>query len=401
MFTPAQRLYTALSNGVPDRVPVVPKIFVDSAARLTGTPILEVIQDPLTALHVVLDAGLLTHVDAVRQFHFPQRRIERTDNQVFEVDPLGRRIGEIDMQGGLTTRLQDPSEFHLEDTWRMAYMQYWPAEAPYVKNLDDVKRMSIPTRAFYEELGCGDRARDMIRRAGDRIAIIGDCISATLCFCVYFRGYQQSLFDLIDQPELLHALMEKGVEYATERAKFSIDLGIKVIRLNDSTGNMSVISPKHWREFIFPHMKEVCNELHRYDPEVRIYSHICGNVYPIIDDLIATGLDCIGPMDPLGRFTAKQIRERAGGRIALMGGVNTLSFLADDPQQVIDEARACIEGAGQNGGYVLGSGCMVPPGSKKENLIALVTAAKRYGVYQDGHLVQPENADARKPVPSA
>lgn len=38
MWTPAQRLYTALSNRAPDRVPVVPKIFVDSAARLTGTP---------------------------------------------------------------------------------------------------------------------------------------------------------------------------------------------------------------------------------------------------------------------------------------------------------------------------------------------------------------------------
>lgn len=401
MFTPAQRLYVALSNGVADRVPVVPKIFVDSAAQLTGTPILEVIQDPLTALHVVLDAGLLTGVDAVRQFHFPPRRLERKDNRVFEVDAQGRRIGEIDIQGGLTTRLQDPSEFHLEDTWRMAYMQYWPAEEPYVNSLDDVKRMSIPKRSFYEELGCGERARDMIRRAGDRIGIIGDAISATLCFCVYFRGYQRSLFDLVEEPELLHALMEKGVEYATERAKFNIDMGLKMIRLNDSTGNMCVISPKHWREFIFPHMKEVCDELHRYDPEVRIYSHICGNVYPIIDDLIATGLDCIGPMDPLGRFTAKQIRERAGDRIALMGGVHTLSLLADDPQQVIGEARACIEGAGQNGGYVLGSGCMVPPGSKKENLKALVTAAKRYGVYQNGHLVQSENESEKAVAPSA
>ncbi len=401
MWTPAQRLYTALSNRAPDRVPVVPKIFVDSAARLTGTPILEVIQDPATALNVVLDAGLLTQVDAVRQFHFPPRRIEKQDNRVFEVDPAGRRIGEIDIQGGLTTRLQDPSEFHLEDTWRMAYMQYWPAEEPYVKSLDDVKRMSIPSRSFYEQLGCGDRAREMIRRAGDRVGIIGDAISATLCFCVYFRGYQQSLFDLVEAPELLHAMMEKGVEYATERAKFSIDMGIKMIRLNDSTGNMCVISPKHWREFIFPHMKEVCDELHRYDPEVRIYSHICGNVYPVIDDLIATGLDCIGPMDPLGRFTAKQIRERAGEHIALMGGVHTLSFLAEDPQPVIDEARACIEGAGPHGGYVLGSGCMVPPGSKKENLTALVTAATRYGVYQNGQLVQPESESEKAVAPSA
>jgi hypothetical protein len=50
---------------------------------------------------------------------------------------------------------------------------------------------------------------------------------------------------------------------------------------------------------------------------------------------------------------------------------------------------------------MLGSGCMVPPGSKKENLIALVTAAKRYGIYQDGHLAAPESQNHPSPVHSA
>jgi uroporphyrinogen-III decarboxylase len=392
MLTPAERLSTAVSGGMPDRVPVVPKIFIDSAARITGTGLIEVVEDPLTALSVILEAGLATRVDAVRQFHFPARRTETADGCVFEVDGRGRRIGEIDMLGGLTTRLFDPGELRLEDTYRMAYVQFWSSAEPYVRTLADVRRMSIPGREFYETIGCGDRQRQMLRRAGDRMAIIGDCISATLCFCVYFRGYENALLDLVEQPRLVHALMEKGVEYAVERGKFNIDLGLKVLRLNDSVGNMSVISPAHWREFIFPHMKEVCAELHRYDPQVRIYSHICGNVLPIVEDLIATGLDCIGPLDPLGRFTPKQVRNVAGDRVALMGGVNTLSFLADDPRQVIAEARACIEGAGVRGAYVLGSGCMVPPASRPENLAALRTAAEKYGVYRNGALAYAADA---------
>ena len=386
MSSAQQRLYTAVSGGVPDRVPVVPKIFVDSAARLTGTSLLRVIEDPLTALRVILDAGLATGMDAVRQFHCPARRIETEDERVFEVDASGRRIGEIDMSGGLTTRLFDAAELHLEDACRMAYLQWWTADEPYVRTPEDVKRIAVPRRKLFEELGCGDRQREILRASGDRIAVIGDCITATLCFCVQLRGYQTSLLDLVEQPRLVHALMEKGVEFATERGKFNIDLGLKVLRLNDSAGNCSVISPAHWREFVFPHMKAVCDELHRYDPEVRIYSHICGNVMPIIDDLIATGLDCIGPLDPLGRFTARQARAKAGNRIALMGGVNTLTFLAEDPAAIEAEARACIEGAGEHGGFVLGSGCMIPPGSRKENLLALAETARRYGVYRDGGL---------------
>ena len=111
---------------------------------------------------------------------------------------------------------------------------------------------------------------------------------------------------------------------------------------------------------------------------MRIYCHICGNVMPIIDDLIETGLDCIGPLDPLGNFTCADARHAAGDRIALMGGINTLSFIDSTPQQLIEQARICIEGAGRRG-YILGSGCVIPRSAPKENLLALHTAAVRYG----------------------
>ncbi len=60
-----ERLYTAISGGIPDRVPVVPKIWVDLAARLTGTDLLEVVSDLATALRVIVEAGLMCGVDAV------------------------------------------------------------------------------------------------------------------------------------------------------------------------------------------------------------------------------------------------------------------------------------------------------------------------------------------------
>ncbi|MBI3985588.1 MAG: hypothetical protein HY343_01595 [Lentisphaerae bacterium] len=394
-MTPAERLYTAVSGGVPDRVPVVPKIFVDSAAHITGTSLIDVIQDPLTALRVILEAGLAVGVDGIRQFHVPPRRVVREQGMVLEVDESGRKLGEVDMLGGLTTKLFNGDDFHLEDPCQMAFLQYWTSDEPFIHDLADVQRMAIPSKSFYEEIGCGDRQRAIVKMAGDRIALIGDCISATLCFCAFLRRTPNALTDLLDRPRLVHALMEKGVAYATERGKFSVDLGFNILRLNDSIGNMSVISPRHWREFVFPHIKAVCDELHRYHPGVRIYSHICGNILPIIDDLIKTGLDCIGPLDPLGGFTCAQVREIAGNRVALMGGVNTLSFVENTPEEIIEESRRCIAGAGVRGGYVLGSGCMVPPGSRRETLAALMTAVKRFGVYRNGVLIpaDPQAAD--------
>jgi len=383
MMTGRQRFYTALSGEKPDRVPTLAKIWVDLGAALTGTDLRKVIEEPSTAMRVVVDGALAVKTDAARLFHMPKRRTSIQDAKVVEVDERGRTIGPIDMQGGLSTRLRDSSLISLEDPYRAALIQFWKTDAPLANTIEEVERITVPPKSFYEEAGFGEMQRDLVKETGEEIALVGDCGSATLAFCVQLRGLERSLLDMVDNPSLVHAIMEKGTAHAIEKGKFSIDTGLRMLRLNDSVANMSVISPAHWRQFILPHMKTVCDELHHYEPDVRIYCHICGNVMPIMEDLIATGLDCIGPLDPLGNFTCAQARAAVGDRIALMGGVNTLSFLNASPDEIIDQSRTCIEGAGQNGGYILGSGCVVPRSAPKENLLALHTAAERFGQYQD------------------
>lgn len=387
-MTPKQCFYTALSGGMPDRVPTLPKIWVDLGAALTGTELRDVVEDSATAMRVVVEGALSVKADGARLFHLPMRRTRMENGKVVEVDEDGRTIGPVDMQGGLATRVSDSSEICLEEPYRAALVQFWKTDKPLVNNLDDVKRITVPDKSFYEEIGFGKLQRALIEQVGDRMALLGDCGSATLSFHVLFRELSLALMDLVENPKLTHAIMDKGVAHAVEKGKFSIDTGLRMLRLNDSVANMSVISPKHWREFIFPHMKTVCDELHSYCPDVRIYCHICGNVMPIMEDLIATGLDCIGPLDPLGNFTCAQAREAVGDRIALMGGVNTLSFINSTPEELIEEARVCIEGAGQHGGYILGSGCVVPRSASRENLLALHTAAERFGTreYIESHV---------------
>ena len=59
-----ERMYAAVAGEVPDRVPVYPKIWFDVAAKYTDTPFLQVIEDPFTALRVMMEAGLAVGADA-------------------------------------------------------------------------------------------------------------------------------------------------------------------------------------------------------------------------------------------------------------------------------------------------------------------------------------------------
>ena len=105
-----------------------------------------------------------------------------------------------------------------------------------------------------------------------------------------------------------------------------------------------------------------------------------------MEDLVETGLDCIGPLDPLGGLAPAQVRSRIGDSVALMGGVNTLSFINGSPDSIIEESAECIAAAGANGGYLLGSGCVIPRNASKENVDALRIATERHGLYRDGRL---------------
>ena len=378
-MTAEERFYTALSGGKPDRVPVLPKIWVDLAATLTDTPLAEAIADPQLGMRLIVDAARQVRSDAARLFHFPKRRIRAENGGLYEIDESGTRVGRIDAEGGLATRIEDDRDVRLDDPGQVALLNFVTRRRPLVQDMAGVARIAVPDKSFYEAAGYGAMQREVMAHAGDDLALIGDCGSATLAWHVILRHMDNALLDFIEQPALVHAAMEKGAAIAIEKGEFHIDLGIRMLRLNDSAGNMSVISPKMWRTFIFPHMKAVCDALHAYDPGVRIYCHICGNSLPIMGDLVEAGIDCIGPLDPLGHFTCRQAREAVGTDVGLMGGVHTLSFVDGTPEELMEESRGCIEGAGEDGGFILGSGCALPRNSKRENLLALRKAAERFG----------------------
>jgi hypothetical protein len=371
-----------MSGGRADRVPVIPKMWVDTAACLTGTGLLDVVRDPETALGVMIDAALVCRSDAIRVWHFPRRDAREIGGRVVEFDRGGRAIGDVDMAGGLQTHLYSPDDFDVSDPYTMVHHHFWTClEKPLVGAVEDAARIYVPRPADYLRFGCGDRLRAQLARAGDKVLVIGDCDCPTLSFYISFRGMDNALVDLIENPGLANAVMDKAAEIAIERAKFCIDMGMRVLRFHDSAATMTLLSPATWREYIKPRFKRFCDEVHAYNKDARLFCHICGNIMPVLGDLVETGVDCIAPLDPLGGMTTRAAREIVGGRAALMGGVNTLSFINSTPQQVIEESRACIEGAAGDGGYILGSGCDVPRHAKLENLLALAEAAAKYGTY--------------------
>ena len=93
----SERLMAALTGDHCDRVPVVPKIWLDLASRLTEVSPQTIIEDPALALRTVIDASGSVNTDAARMFFIPKMKIRLKDSQLsknLNSNFFFRRLGE-------------------------------------------------------------------------------------------------------------------------------------------------------------------------------------------------------------------------------------------------------------------------------------------------------------------
>lgn len=74
-------------------------------------------------------------------------------------------------------------------------------------------------------------------------------------------------------------------------------------------------------------------------------------------------------------FKAKEI---LGGHGCLMGDVPAALLALGKPEEVEAYCKERIDLVGSGGGYILGTGCSVPPNAKPENFRAMIETAKNY-----------------------
>lgn len=115
--------------------------------------------------------------------------------------------------------------------------------------------------------------------------------------------------------------------------------------------------------------------------------HMCGNsthlLEALVEDARITSFDVFGyPVDP------ETVARNMGGKVYLWGNVSPMLMLNGSKAEVRDAALACLEALAPCGGFMLGDGANVCPGTPLENLAVFTVAAEEYGL--------PENMTGKK-----
>ena len=194
----------------------------------------------------------------------------------------------------------------------------------------------------------------------------------------FMRGMENLLLDLVENPEFVHNLLEGIADYILAGMKIIFSrFEFDGIALSDDYGTQKgmLIAPDCWSEFVRPRVQDVFSFAREHDKTV--FHHSCGNVYPIIGELIDIGLDILHPIQPEA-MDILQLKREFGDRLSFCGGIPTQHLLPHGtPEEVRAEVRRLKRTMGKGGGYILEPGITLQADVPLENLIALTEEARK------------------------
>ncbi len=256
---------------------------------------------------------------------------------------------------------------------------------PVVKTAEDLEKLEIPdprTAAYMKEY------HDMVKLALEYkqfplVTIFGGCVSATAPQVV---EVEQFMIWTRLEPGLCRKALDKTAEFAIRMAEyfaeeFGTDGWIPADWL--PTDANVLISAETFEKLVLPSLARVHQKVLDLGLQAW-FTHWCSDHLNTINAGLVEkvpmgdpGILYFGPENDL-----KFIAERFGKRHIITGSVDPTTILIGSFDEVLQLCKQDIEKAKHSPrGYMLGSGCELPPRAPPANVYAFVKASREYGKY--------------------
>lgn len=231
------------------------------------------------------------------------------------------------------------------------------------------------------------RIREEALRWDRRYAILGGDWSPFFHDAIDLLGMERLYFAMADEPELVQSLMRHMVDYYHESSRrvFEAAAGaIDIFFIGNDFGSQRgpLLSARHFRTFVLPHLARLIDLGHSYGLKVML--HCCGGIRPLIPDMIDAGLDALHAVQPscLGMDLAG-LKAEFGDRIVFNGAIDSHHVLIKGtPETVREGTREALRAMMPGGGYIAGaSHDSILEETPVENVVAMFDAVHEFGVY--------------------
>jgi uroporphyrinogen decarboxylase len=250
-----------------------------------------------------------------------------------------------------------------------------------IQSEDDVYTLQVP--ADVTKAGALPIALGLARRQAEHGMPVTLQIGSPLTWAGSVIGEERMMGWLIRKPELVHIVLEKVTEFVVKVARHYVDeFGAdKLMAFHGAaTETNMLISPKQFETFVLPYLQKINTSVMEMGIET-FFIHICGEQnknLPFWLEVPVTKQTILS----FGREVHLSTVMDLFPEQIIAGNVDPTLIQEGKPEEVLAQARECIETAKEHpGGYILMAGCDVPPHAPPVNVFQLVKAAREFGRY--------------------
>ena len=214
-------------------------------------------------------------------------------------------------------------------------------------------------------------ARLLRRQVGEEALVVG-CVVGPMTLATQLLGMEKALYLAIDAPERFSRLLDFTSEVAIRFGCAQLEAGVHLPVVFDPSSSPDVIPPQFYRELVLPHLARLFNAFKR-GGSITNWLHIAGPTVPILPfhpqaEVELANLDfCVTPLQAM----------EALPRTCLNGNLKPWSFVEAAAEEIAAESSRLLDLFAARGGFILSSGCEIPPESKPKNIEAMVSATRR------------------------
>jgi uroporphyrinogen decarboxylase len=242
-----------------------------------------------------------------------------------------------------------------------------------VRTAKDVDDLPIPDPE--KDLGYVMGAVRTIRRElNGRVPLIGFSGSPWTLATYMVEGsgskdFRQAKSLAFNQPQVMHALLEKLATSVTTYLNGQIEAGAQAVQIFDTWGG--ALSYAGYLEFSLPYMQKIMAGLIREKDGRKVPVILfTKNGGPWLNQIADSGADAMG-LD--WSVDIGSVRKQIGGRVALQGNMDPTMLYAN-PARIREEVGAILKSFGSGNGHVFNLGHGITPDVDPENAGAFINA---------------------------
>ena len=272
-----------------------------------------------------------------------ERIIEDNDEYVIKQDDLGRR----------TKLLKGYSTIPLPMDYPVTDMDSWLKVKPLLQYRDDrIDRDQV------------ENARKM-QRAGHLVVAY---IPGGFDIPRQLMGEEVACLSYFMQPELMQDIMETMTDTSFRVLdRVSDELMIDQLSVHEDLAGKTgpLIGPNEIDLWVKPYFRRIWDMLS--SKGTRLFDMDSdGNVNPILQSLIDSGINSMHPFEPAGGMDIVEVRKKYGKQMVMRGGIDK-HVLRQDKKAIRDELEYKMQPLMREGGCVFGLDHRIPNGTPIEN----------------------------------